>query len=369
MVNRENYLLIKFHLQYLSEILQISTQSVERYWFYLRHLLLWADETHLHKAQALRPTFPAYVSSLTGRRESEPLAATTQKKIIETAKRFFTWTKTVNNRDFTSISPAWIDTLRPSRRIQAPLDHVYVTLEEVIQLVNNQIDEGNLALKRDQAAAAMLFLTGMRAGAFTSLPLKAVNLPDRTIYQWPELGVQTKNGKRSTTFMLPIPELLAVVEKWDNYVRTLLPDTSPWYAPVISQWGEQALSHEAPGKNRVQALNKRLKELYRDVGLPPKSAHKFRHGHAVYGLQHAKTMADYKAVSMNLMHHDIEITDSIYAPILSNEVKERIAGMSTLTETPRPATLPDDDLRILVRNLTNEDLSRMLRILAERLEE
>jgi hypothetical protein len=39
-------------------------------------------------------------------------------------------------------------------------------------------------------------------------------------------------------------------------------------------------------------------------------------------------MADYKAVSMNLMHHDIKITDSIYAPILSEEVKERIAGLT-----------------------------------------
>lgn len=64
------------------------------------------------------------------------------------------------------------------------------------------------------------------------------------------------------------------------------------------------------------------------AGLPYKSAHKFRYGHAVYGLQHAQTMADYKAVSLNLIHEDIKITDQIYAPILNEEVAKRIGGLS-----------------------------------------
>ena len=63
------------------------------------------------------------------------------------------------------------------------------------------------------------------------------------------------------------------------------------------------------------------------AGLPYKSAHKFRHGHAIYGLQHAQTMAVNKAVSMNLMHEDIMITDDIYAPIMSNEVQLRFSRL------------------------------------------
>ncbi len=73
-------------------------------------------------------------------------------------------------------------------------------------------------------------------------------------------------------------------------------------------WGEQKLSSAEPGQHRSQALNKRLRVLYQAAGLPYKSAHKFRHGHAVYGLQHAKMMADYKAVSMNLMHANLQVT-------------------------------------------------------------
>jgi site-specific recombinase XerC len=94
---------------------------------------------------------------------------------------------------------------------------VFVTLDEVLQLVRFPVDDRNFALQRDQAAAAMLFLSGMRSTAFTTLPIAAVDLADRSIKQWPELGVKTKNGKRATTFLLPIPELLACVSRWDLY--------------------------------------------------------------------------------------------------------------------------------------------------------
>jgi hypothetical protein len=59
----------------------------------------------------------------------------------------------------------------------------------------------------------------------------------------------------------------------------------------------------------------------------------------VYGLLHAKDMADYKAVSSNLMHADITITDEIYAPLLAKEVKERIAAWGRIhQEEPIPSS-------------------------------
>jgi hypothetical protein len=42
----------------------------------------------------------------------------------------------------------------------------------------------------------------MRAGAFSTLPISAVDLSSRTIKQWPALGVKTKNGKSATTYLL-----------------------------------------------------------------------------------------------------------------------------------------------------------------------
>jgi integrase len=223
-------------------------------------------------------------------------------------------------------------------------------------------DEGDPALLRDKAAAAMLFLSGARASAFTTLPISAVDLPARTIHQWPELGVATKNKKRATTFLLPIPELLSVAHAWDHVIRPKLPATAPWYAPITAHWGGQSLVEIAPGKNRHQALDKRLRRLFSLASLPYKSAHKFRHGHAVYGLLKAQTMADYKADSMNLMHHDIKITDSIYAPIISNEVQLRISRLSD----SKPDQM-ENSLESMVRSLSNNDLSAVMRIIPERL--
>ena len=94
-----------------------------------------------------------------------------------------------------------------------------------------------------------------------------------------------------------------------------------------------------------------------------KSPHKFRHGHAVYALQHAQTMADYKAVSMNLMHNDIRVTDGIHAPLAGNEVQRRIAG---LTGQPAPQVSADGDLAALINSLPREQLSAVLIAIAQK---
>jgi len=361
MIERQNYLWVKAHLQYMQEIHQLSPATLRRYRFYFRHLLLWADNRPFQDAYQIRPTLPAYITSQPGHSQ-EQLAPATQKKIIEVSRRFFHWAKKHDPKTFRHLSQEWVESLRPARTPKRSQEHVFVTAEEVIQLATFPIREDDLALRRDQAAVAMLFLSGMRASAFTTLPVSAVNLADRSIRQWPELGVLTKNGKRATTYLLPVPELLNVVRSWDEMIRSRLPSTAPWYAPIDHTWGEQRLSCKDPGKNRNQALTKRLRKLHELAGLPYKSAHKFRHGHAVFGLQHAQSMADYKAVSMNMMHEDIKITDEIYAPILSTEVQLRISRLAA----SEPDSM-DNSIESLIRSLSNHDLSAVMRIVAERL--
>jgi len=56
-------------------------------------------------------------------------------------------------------------------------------------------------------------------------------------------------------------------------------------------------------------------------GLPYHSPHKFRHGHAVYVLSMAKDVAALKAVSQNLMHENLTITDGVYGVLSDTDVK------------------------------------------------
>ncbi|MBI9050024.1 MAG: hypothetical protein JEZ00_11425 [Anaerolineaceae bacterium] len=368
MIERLNYLKIKKHLKYLEEVLQLNPASVDRYRFYLRHLLLWANDQNFRDVQRIRPTLPTYIASLPGKEGKVSLAVATQKKILNTSKRFFRWAKETYPRDMNNLPVSWIDTLRLPRQPQVSAENVFVTQAEVLQLISIPVPENDMALLRDQAAAAMLFLSGMRASAFATLPISAIDLENLTIFQWPELGVHTKNGKKATTFILNIPELLIPIHKWDAIVRTALPGFSPWYAPIAHTWGDQGLSIEAPGKSRSNALHKRLKLLFSLANVTFKSAHKFRHGHAVYGLLHAQTMADYKAVSMNLMHDSIEITDSTYAPMLSSDVQERIAGLSKKTDPKLnyQASLVGDEMESYLTSLNQDKLKQALVLIAGR---
>ena len=362
MIERQNYLKVKQHLKYLEEVLQLAPASVERYRFYLRHLLLWADDQNFRNVQAIRPTLPTYLALLPGKAGKGTLAGASQKKMLDSSKRFFKWAKSTYPREMNGLPVTWIDTLRLSRQPQVSSENVFVTVDEVQKLISVPVPENNLALLRDQAAAAMLFISGMRASAFTTLPITAVDLDNLTIRQWPELGVHTKNSKKATTFLLNIPELLNPVRCWDAIVRPALPASAPWYAPISHSWGDQHLSTEQPGKTRSQALQKRLELLFSLANVEFKSPHKFRHGHAVYGLLHAQTMADYKAVSMNLMHDSIEITDSTYAPMLSSDVQERIAGLLGKT-----SSMPDNELESYLNSLGRENLKRALVFIAGRL--
>jgi len=364
MVNRENYLLVKSYLVYLSQVSQLDARSIGRYWSYLRHLLLWADETTFSQSATVEPAFPAYLAEVRLDGKAGNLSPVTMKKITQTTKRFFTWAKMTYARKFRGLPLAWIDALRAPRGTQPAEDHRYVTLDEVRRLIALDVPEGDLASWRDQAAAALLFVSGMRVGALGTLPIEALDLPNRAVKQWPSLGVATKNGKSATTYLLDIPDLLSVVGSWDAFIRDHVSPNAAWYTPTDHNWGEQRLSTEPVGSNRNVAIARRMRKLFTTANLPYKSPHKFRHGHAVYALQRAKTMADYKAVSMNLMHDDIRVTDGIYAPLVSDEVRQRV-GQLTGQTTARLAA--NGDLAELIRGMPDIQVSQALVVIAERL--
>ena len=88
---------------------------------------------------------------------------------------------------------------------------------------------------------------------------------------------------------------------------------------------------------------------------PRMSPHKFRHGHAVYGLKGATDVSDLKAVSMNLMHSSIGITDSIYAVLSNQDVGERIAGLWKASDVPaKNKDAIAESLRLIAAQLESE---------------
>jgi len=55
------------------------------------------------------------------------------------------------------------------------------------------------------------------------------------------------------------------------------------------------------------------------------SPHKIRHGHGVYGIKRAKTIAELKALSQNMMHETVATTDGIYGQLADDDVTRIIS--------------------------------------------
>jgi len=154
-----------------------------------------------------------------------------------------------------------------------------------------------------------------------------VDIPNRTVIQYPSLGVKTKNRKFGITYLLDIPELLQVVQDWDNEVRSILPPNGFWFAPISPDTGKIDPGKVSIGESRSSLATRNLKAWLKSAGLPYHSPHKFRHGHIQYALKQAKTVADYKTISLNVLHASMEITDQFYSNINNGEVQNRISKL------------------------------------------
>jgi len=324
MINKKNWQLMKKYLDYRLSVDQITTGSLNREKTHMRYVLLWAEERSFRQAPGFRPTFPEY--SLSNRLDGEEgnLSAVYIKKNMATARLFFSWLSD-NEEGYRSIKQAWIKTIKVKRLSDPPKVKDAVTLEEIRNIADSPAR--TLKERRARAAAVFLYLSGMRIGAFVSLPVQAVDIPNRRVTQYPSLGVRTKNRKFGITFLLELPELLDVVIEWDNEIRAVLPPNGFWFAPISPKTGKVDANVTSIGEHRSTIARRNIKTWLDSVGLRYHSPHKFRHGHIHYGTANARTIEDFKAVSMNAMHSSMKITDEFYSNLNDGEVEKRIASI------------------------------------------
>lgn len=320
--NPANLADIEQYMKYQKNVLQNDPATIRVRRHELNHLLQWANDQSFPDVTRLEPAFPAYLLTARNDGRDKPLSVVTLSKITETVRNFFKWACREYPDRYHPIRPNWIDSLKPRRAngLQSELSHrVIWTLEEILKIAALKLER--LADQRDRAAICFLYLSGMRLTAFATLSINCVDITRRRIEQLPEKGVITKNHKAAITTLLPIPELLAVVESWDKLVRSTLPAHCLWYArlsdpPPFTNSGEpELISSDSTPLGRRNALYKGLYKLCKLAGIPYRSPHKLRHGHAVYGIKHARDMKEFKAISQNLMHGSISITDGIYMVI------------------------------------------------------
>ncbi len=314
-------------MAYRKEVDQVSDKTVRLEEAWLKYFLSWLDDKTIDLAPAIRPTYPEYIQRLVTEDEGKPFSHVYMRKIISSAKRFLMWLTKQKRGYFHKVSQGWIDTLKLPRLPDQREDHEAVTIEEVRAMAKAPVY--SMRDERIRAAAVLWFLSGIRIGAFVTLPIKAVNLKNNEIYQWPALGVHTKFGKRATTYLLNIPDLIEVVKKWDEKVRANLDEDNYWFAPLSQETGYFDRTIKDAGSSRVSRAYKDLKDWLERVGLPFHSPHKFRHGYAVYGIKHATTLTQLKAISQNMMHSSVAITDGIYGGLSFDDVKRQLDSLTS----------------------------------------
>jgi integrase len=340
MINHQNYKDTRAFLAYLLDVKQGDQKTIERVRIYLNNLIIWANETRLCDVEQIRPIFPVWLAS-------QEIGKTTLEQNCIRVRQFYGWAR-IQFDEYREISENWIQTIRPGRSqsLQSQQEtHVFYTIEEVRRLIETP-DHGNLRLIRSKAAAAFLFLSGCRADAFVTLPINCIDLDKRTVQQLPEMGVRTKFKKAKETYLLNLTDLIGTVRRWDEIVRPILPGGATWFAK-LHRSGKITSLESAKGQvqtKRTRILEDNIKALCGLAGVEYKSPHKFRHGHAVYGVKHARNMEELKAVSQNLMHSSISITDGLYGNLNNDDVQTAIAGLGD----DQPIS---DDIQALARAL------------------
>ena len=324
MINKKNWRLIKKYLDDRLHVDQITMGSWKLEQSYIRYLLEWADDISFAKAPSISPTFPEYMHTARLDGKSEPASPAHIKKVLATARRFFLWLIDYD-REYRIIKLSWINKIKAKRLNNIPRVTEGVTLEEIIRIANAPVE--SVLERRIRASAVFWYLSGIRIGAFVSLPIKAVDLQNRYVYQFTTLGVHTKNSKNARTVLYPIPELIKILVEWEKEIKAVLPDNGFWFPPLDPATGEINPNCTEPNDTRVMIARKNLKAWLQKVGLPYHSPHKFRHGHVHYGQAHSKTQEDYKLISQNVMHSTTGITDLFYSNIDDDLKKNKIDSM------------------------------------------
>jgi len=323
-INRENWIEVNDYIKYLEKLGQHSEESINRVRTSLRHLLEWALDIPLCKARDIEPSLLAYLQSARNDGKEKQLSFVSIDKVLTYTRMFYEYSRLANPSKYKAITPLWIAQQKPPRSMKnASQDevHEFYTLEMMQQIA--AYDPKTLKQERDRAAACFLFLSAMRAQAFVSLPVYCVNLKKLTVNQKPALGVRTKNRKSAETQLLRVPELLEVVKKWDNQLRSIgFAENGGMWFPPIDVKGVINPSSNLNWLSRRQTLADGIKEICQAVGLEYLTPHKFRHGHAIFMGKKCKDMRDFKAVSQNLMHSSISTTDGIYGRLISDHIFE-----------------------------------------------
>ena len=321
LINRRNYLETRRYLEYCEEVRHNSEGTCDFKHTAMNHLLEWATDICFTRAPEIRPTLPCHLDAL-------DFSVVYHSKLLSFARQFFEFARRRWPGRYVRVDHIYLDSLRSNRQEEEVKRWRIYTLEDVRALV--AVEPRTLTEERIQAAVAFLFLSGMRVSAFATLPLRAIHWDQDPVQlnQYPALGVRTKGGKAADTYLLPHPELgdlREIAHRWYKKAVAGTEGNGLYYASLTPE--QEFDSVQVAGDHRDGNVRLHLRRLCQRAGVKYLSPHRLRHGHTVWAIKKAKTMAEMKAISQNLMHASFKTTDRIYSRLVDDEVAEQLSNL------------------------------------------
>lgn len=357
---------IQGFLDYCDKTKQNCRETVALRKNQLGYLQNWAEANQLSESPKIKISFSTYLSKLrTEDLSSRLLCNTSIPSTLNAGRMFFTWAKEEYPERYGNIPSTWIDSLRLPRHLknsELAKEHEYYSFEDMLKIA--ALKPSTLMERRGQAAMIFMYLTGMRVGAFLTLPIECVEMKQLKVFQVPAMGVSTKFQKAALTTFLNIPELLKVVSEWDEDVRKQFPAFQTWFAPIRTKrgkYGEFYFPETKASPYRSKELRREMIRICENTEVSFLSAHKLRHGHAVFGIKNAQNIKELKAISQNMMHSSIIITDSIYGNLTGDDFTETISGIGNKnTSTQDEKEISYDLVRAILKLQDNPKLLKKI---------
>lgn len=221
------------------------------------------------------------------------------------------------------------------------------TFEEA-QILIRSISNNSEIDRRDRALIAFTLLTGIRAKTLITLKIGDVDLKKYTVKIDFLEGTDTKFGKSNIVCILPYDqEYTTVIEDWINelinvkgfkYTDPLFPMTAMNNSP-----GTYCLSASKvkpmPWKS-IGAVEKIFKDRAIHAKLPYYTPQGFRRLHYQHGRKYATNMEQQSALSQNISHSTIEVSETNYGYI---DPPKRFEILSKMRFDKSPEELRNDE--------------------------
>lgn len=279
-------------------------------------------------------------------------------------KVFFSWLHKQSGykSKINEVAPEYLNLTRGEVRIATqPKGRQSPTVEDIKIVIENIKGKSEIQM-RDKALISLMFLTGARISAISTLPMRSFDREKLRIDQDPKLGVKTKNSKRIPTALIPLfySETLNYFVEWFDYLKQTknFQPNDPIFPATKRENGKENLGYyssdevEAIFWKSTTTVRKIFEKCFKDAGVRYYHPHTFRHLLVKEISKLPLTEEQKKAISQNLGHENVGTTFGSYGygKIDEERQMEIIKNIS-----------PNNKPKEMINQFSNEELLETLK--------